>query len=55
MNQLMFPVSGKSFPRVLVCLSSLLVILIPALTARAQTQQQPFLFAYTTVSGQEAG
>lgn len=54
MIKLVFPVSGRSFPRALVSLSSLLVILIAMPDVRAQTQQQPFLFAITTVNGQEA-
>jgi hypothetical protein len=53
MIKLIFPVSGKRLLHVFVCLSSLLPILVTSPAARAQTQQQPFLFAYTTVNGQE--
>ncbi len=54
MITLAFPVSGKSFCSFLLGILLLLVVLFSTTVAMAQTQQQPFLFASTSVNGQEA-
>ena len=54
MITLVFPVCGKSFCSFLLGISFLLVALLSTTVAMAQTQQQPFLFASTSVNGQEA-
>lgn len=54
MLTLAFPVSGKSFCSFLLSVSFLLATSLSSPIVMAQTQQQPFLFASTTVNGQEA-
>jgi hypothetical protein len=54
MITLAFPVCGKSCWSFLVGIPFLLVALLSTRVAMAQTQQQPFLFASTSVNGQEA-
>ena len=54
MITLAFPVCGKSFCSFLLGIPFLLVVLFSTTVAMAQTQQQPFLFASTSVNGQEA-
>jgi chitobiase/beta-hexosaminidase-like protein/centrosomal CEP192-like protein len=54
MITLAFPVSGKSFCSFLLSISFFLAIFLSIPVVTAQTQQQPFLFASTTVNGQEA-
>ena len=54
MLTLAFPVPGKSFCSFPLGISFLLAILLSTPVAIAQTQQQPFLFASTSLNGQEA-